>query len=91
MWSCFGAGIRPRRNISIDHNSNCRNINIYTTICAILHHLNLNALHYTDNIRYLIDKYLRNFKCKIEMITGACIDNILSERGLACQSNRSEE
>ena len=25
------------------------------------------------------------------MITGACIDNILSERGLACQSNRSEE
>ena len=75
-------------NISNYYNSDCRNINIYATICTILDHLNLNALHYTDEIRYLIDKYLSNYKCKIELKIGACIYNILSERGLACQLNR---
>ena len=64
------------------------NIGLNTNIYTILDHLNLDSLFYHEEISDLIDKYLSSFKCKIELKIGACIYNILSEKGLSCQLNR---
>ena len=39
-------------------------------------------------INDLIDKYLSNFRCKIELKVGACIYYILFAKGIPCQLNR---
>ena len=65
----------------IDHNSN-------SIICTILDHLNLNHLYLNVKINDLIDKYLSNFRCKIELKVGACIYYILFAKGIPCQLNR---
>ena len=51
-------------------------------------HLNLNHLYLNVKINDLIDKYLSNFRCKIELKVGACIYYILFAKGIPCQLNR---
>ena len=61
---------------------------MYSSICNILEHLQLNTPCYADEVSDLIDKYLSNLKCKSELKIGACIYYLISSSGLACQLNR---
>ena len=45
----------------------------YSNIHNILDHLNLSALHYAEKVDGLVNKYLSNFKCGIEVKIGASI------------------
>ena len=65
-----------------------KDIGMYSSICIILEHLQLNTPCYADEVSDLIDKYLSNLKCKSELKIGACIYYIISSSGLACQLNR---
>ena len=65
-----------------------KDIGMYSSICNILEHLQLNTPCYADEVSDLIDKYLSNLKCKSELKIGACIYYIISSSGLACQLNR---
>ena len=56
----------------------------YSNIYNILEHLNLNILCYAEEVNGLIDKYLSNFKCKIERKIGACIYHVLSSNDIPC-------
>ena len=49
---------------------------------------NLNILWYSEEGYGLINKYLSNFKCKIELKIGACIYYIHSSNDIPCQLNR---
>ena len=68
-------------DICMDHNSN-------SIICIIFDHLNLNWLYLNGKINDLIDKYLSNFSCKIELKVEACIYHILFAKGKPCQLNK---
>ena len=59
-----------------------------SNICTILDHLNLNNLDFDRKVHDLIDEYLSNLKCKVELKIGACIYYILSSKGIPCQLNR---
>ena len=72
------------KNQIIEH----KNLNTYSQIYNILEHLNLNILCYAEEVNDLIDKYLSNLKCKVELKIGACIYNILSSKNIPCQLNR---
>ena len=60
----------------------------YSNIHNILDHLNLSALHYAEKVDGLVNKYLSNFKCGIEVKIGASIYYLLSSKGIPCQLNR---
>ena len=65
-----------------------KDIGMYSSICNILEHLQLSTQCYADEVHDLIDKYLSNFRCKIELKVGACIYYILFAKGIPCQLNR---
>ena len=65
-----------------------KSLDTYSNIYNILDHLNLNILCYAEDVNGLIDKYLSNFKCKVELKIGACIYYILSSNDIPCQLNR---
>ena len=59
-----------------------------SNISTILDHLNLNNLDFDREIHDLIDEYLSNLKCKVELKIGACIYYLLSSKSIPCQLNR---
>ena len=65
----------------IDHNSN-------SIICTILDNLYLTNLYFNNKINDWINKYLSNFRCKIESKIGACIYYLLFAKGIPRQLNR---
>ena len=65
-----------------------KSLDTYSNIYNILEHLNLNVLCYAEEVNGLIDKYLSDFKCKVELKIGACIYYILSSNDIPCQLNR---
>ena len=60
----------------------------YSNIYNILDHLNLNTLYHAEKVDGLVNKYLSNFKCGIEVKIGASIYYLLSSNGIPCQLNR---
>ena len=48
----------------------------------------MSALHYAEKVDSLVNKYLSNFKCEIEVKIGASIYYLLSSNGIPCQLNR---
>ena len=59
-----------------------------SNICTILDHLNLNNIDFDKDVQDLIDEYLSNIRCKVELKIGACIYYVLSSKGMPCQLNR---
>ena len=59
-----------------------------SNICTILDHLNLNNIDFHKDVQDLIDEYLSNIRCKVELKIGACIYYVLSSKGMPCQLNR---
>ena len=65
-----------------------KDLSTYSNIYNILDHLNLNTLYYIEKVDALVNKYLSNFKCKIELKIGASVYYLLSSNGVPCQLNR---
>ena len=78
-----------QENSFSDQRNKNKDLGTYSSICNILDHLKLNTVCYADEVDNLIDKYLSNFKCKIELKIGACIYYLISSSGLATQLNRA--
>ena len=60
----------------------------YSIIHNILYYLNLSALHYAEKLDGLVNTYLSNFKCGIEVKIGASFYYLLLSKGIPCQLNR---
>ena len=65
-----------------------KRLDLYSNICNILANLNLNSVCQAKKVYELIDKYLSDFKCNIELKIGASIYYTLTLQGVAYQLNR---
>ena len=93
-YVCIKCGIVLGQEYIYEENSFKHQVNgnkdlgVYSNIYNILDRLNLNTLYYAEKVDAVVNKYLSNFKCKIELKIGASIYYLLSSNGIPCQLNR---